>query len=337
MKLIEKIKNKIPEKHKKRATGVMRVINVIRKVIFWTFIVVLVFTVLSFLVVRINGGTPSVFGYTIQRVSSGSMEPTLKVGDIIISKDVEDITELEAGDIITFKGDKTYDFNNVTHRILIPPAEDYDGTYYITTRGDANDASDEPITGDKVMSKYIGKIDILQKFYEFFLSPWGLITFVGLLLLIFFDEIINIVRIVTGNVKDEDDEEEESISQIIERIKREEAEAKLAQSAAEAEKDATAEEKHSKKAKKDSAKSQGKKSDHKKKSEKKSESKISKNNKNSKSNNKKENYSKGKNSQSKNAKNKKGGKTSNKNTNNVNANNKKPQNKNKKNGKRKKR
>ena len=62
--------------------------------------------------------------------------------------------------------------------------------------------------------------------YEIFLSPWGLLIFIGLLLFVFFDELLNIVRIVTGNYKDED---EEDINDIIARIQREDREKALAE------------------------------------------------------------------------------------------------------------
>ena len=62
---------------------------------------------------------------------------------------------------------------------------------------------------------------MLKYLFDFFLSPWGLIIFIGALLFIFFDELLNIVRIVSGNYPDE---EEESIAEIMERIQREDAE-----------------------------------------------------------------------------------------------------------------
>ena len=65
------------------------------------------------------------------------------------------------------------------------------------------------------------KLDFLRTIYDLFLSPWGLIIFIALLLLVFFDELMNIIRIATGNYRDED---EESISEIIERIQREDME-----------------------------------------------------------------------------------------------------------------
>ena len=57
--------------------------------------------------------------------------------------------------------------------------------------------------------------------FDFFLSPWGLIIFIGALLIIFIDELINLVRIASHNYPDE---QEESINEIMERIQREDAE-----------------------------------------------------------------------------------------------------------------
>ena len=77
---------------------VFRVINLIKNIICWTLVVILVFTLVISFTSRINGSTPSVFGYSIFRVSSGSMEPELMVGDIILDKEVENPEDLKVGD-----------------------------------------------------------------------------------------------------------------------------------------------------------------------------------------------------------------------------------------------
>ena len=89
-----------------------------------------------------------------------------------------------------------------------------------------NDIADDEITADYVESKYICKLGFVTKLYELFLSPWGLLIFIGLLLFIFFDELLNIVRIVSGNYPEE---KEESIAEIMERIQREDREKEEAQ------------------------------------------------------------------------------------------------------------
>ena len=214
------IKFEIIEKHREKISKCVNIARIVKNTVCWVLIGVLAISMAAFLVTKINGGMPSVFGYTIQRVSSGSMEPELVVGDAILSKEVGDVSSLREGDIITFQGGEEYGNNRVTHRIIRAP-HTIDGKVVLQTKGDANEVADAEITSEEVLSKFIRKIDILSELYNLFLSPWGLITFVGLLLIIFFDEVVNIVRILTGNYPDE---EEEDIADIIERIKREDAE-----------------------------------------------------------------------------------------------------------------
>lgn len=197
------------------------VLKVIKNIVCVTLIVVLAFALISFLLVRVSGGTPTVFGYSIQRVSSGSMIPALEVGDIILSKTTDDPNEINTDDIITFKGGQSFSFKNVTHRVVVAPHEVENGKYVLITKGDANESADPEIGFDSVISKYITKLSFLNSIFDFFLSPWGLLIFIALLLLVFFDELMNIIKIATGNYRDED---EESISEIIERIQREDME-----------------------------------------------------------------------------------------------------------------
>ena len=183
-------------------------------------IIILSFAVITFLLTRFTGGTPSLFGYTLQRVSSGSMVPEPEVGDVILSRNVGESDELKVDDIITFDGSDQFGEKNVTHRIIVAPYE-ANGVVMLQTKGDANDIADNPIAFSRVQSLMLKKLDFLRTIYDLFLSPWGLIIFIALLLLVFFDELMNIIRIATGNYRDED---EESISEIIERIQREDRE-----------------------------------------------------------------------------------------------------------------
>lgn len=220
MKRKEKIAASIPEEKHSGMKKTWNILRIIKNIICWTMIVVLAFLVITFLLNRVSGVTPSLFGYTIQRVSSGSMEPELKVGDVILSKNVEDVMTLEIGDIITFKGGEQFGNQNVTHRVVVAPHRE-GNTIYLQTKGDANEIADGQIEGGQVNSRMTRKIPFLTKLYDFFLSPWGLIIFIGLLLLVFFDELLNVVRIAT---KKYPEEKTESINEIMERIQREDAE-----------------------------------------------------------------------------------------------------------------
>ena len=89
-------------------------------------------------------------------VSSGSMEPVLKVNDILVVRDGQSFDDLKIGEIIVFHrpegGDRV-----IVHRI-VEITEDRNGDRIIRTKGDANPSSipgtDSPITKDK----YIGRV-----------------------------------------------------------------------------------------------------------------------------------------------------------------------------------
>ncbi len=89
-------------------------------------------------------------------VSSGSMEPVLKVNDVLIVRDGGSFNDLRVGDIIVFNrpdgGDRV-----IVHRI-IEILEGRDGDRIIRTKGDANPSpipgTDFPITTDD----YIGRV-----------------------------------------------------------------------------------------------------------------------------------------------------------------------------------
>ena len=84
---------------------------------------------------------PSFFGYSHAIVLTGSMEPTIKAGDLIVFKKQD---EYNVGDIITFGLSGTC----VTHRII-----DKTETGFIT-QGDANNAPDlSTVPANQILGK----------------------------------------------------------------------------------------------------------------------------------------------------------------------------------------
>lgn len=117
-----------------------------------TAVIFLVFLTTLFLVIltKASGGEPSLFGYQLKTVLSGSMEPKIKTGAILSIKETEDPTVFQEGDVITFM---TEDETLVTHRII---EVQQDGQVY-NTKGDANDAADrEPVMADNIVGSYTG-------------------------------------------------------------------------------------------------------------------------------------------------------------------------------------
>ena len=193
---------------------ILKAVNIAKNVICWAIVAILVLSLAVFFISKINGTAPSVFGYSIYRVTSGSMEPELMIGDVILDKSDVDIESISEGDVITFISDELGGIV-VTHEVVKAPYEE-NGVLMIQTKGVANDTADAPISTDKVCGIMVCKIPFLNTVYNIFLSPWGLLIIIGLVILIFFDEVIAIARIVTNNTKTKNDAED--INDIIARI-----------------------------------------------------------------------------------------------------------------------
>ena len=81
---------------------------------------------------------PALFGYRTMAVLSGSMEPNLDVGGVVVSKRIPPL-DARLGDIVTFKDPGRAD-KLVSHRLTAMKVRG--NTVFMTTRGDANDASE---------------------------------------------------------------------------------------------------------------------------------------------------------------------------------------------------
>lgn len=170
------------------------------------------------MIARISGNTPSFFGHSVFRVSSGSMKPAYEVGDVIVVKEVDPMT-LKVGDVCTYNG-TSGDFAGkiVTHRVVKAPFEE-NGEYYIITKGDANKFEDPKINVKNVVGKVETKIGILRVLYNFFITPLGLITIIALIIAAFFNEIIIFVKSLLGVGYEE--QKQESVEDIISRYQNE--------------------------------------------------------------------------------------------------------------------
>lgn len=109
--------------------------------------------VIYVMVLSAQGKAVNVFGHSILKVVTGSMEPTLRVDDYIIIRKT-DPSDLAEGDIISFYSDQS-DIRGklVTHRIV---GVDEDGRFI--TRGDANPTEDSTHADpDKIAGKFVRK------------------------------------------------------------------------------------------------------------------------------------------------------------------------------------
>ena len=156
------------------------------------FLVVLFLLVVVMFLMRIMGKTPSIFGYQLYYVSTGSMEPTLNIGDAILIKKVP-AKEINKGDIITFRStNEAIRGNTITHRVVEEP-EIKSGIYYYQTKGDVENATLDPITSyNRVEGKFVTKLPVLGLMYSFFCKPYGLATFVIVIVGLFGFEMISL-------------------------------------------------------------------------------------------------------------------------------------------------
>ena len=124
-----------------------KIFKIIKKVIVDVIILVLsiiaILAIWGFIQLNVqNKEYVNIFGYSILSTETGSMSPTIEVGDIIIIK-IGD--EIKKNDIITYKQDDVL----ITHRI-----EQIDGDTIIT-KGDYNNIQDEPIERSQVIGKVV--------------------------------------------------------------------------------------------------------------------------------------------------------------------------------------
>lgn len=121
-----------------------KILEIILNIIILIIVIIAIFVVYNFVQTKIlNKEYCNIFGYTIFQVSTGSMSNTIEVDDIVIVKLNKE--NLKENDIIVFKQDE----NIITHRIIKKENDK------ITTKGDANNAEDNPIKQDDVIGKVI--------------------------------------------------------------------------------------------------------------------------------------------------------------------------------------
>ena len=138
-----------------------------------TVLIIVEIIVIAFIVfAKMSGNIPTLFGYQMYVIVSPSMEPDIKVGDIIISKEYNG-SELEPGMVVTYLGTKG-DFTGkmITHEIV-----EVDGDK-IVTKGKAASTKDPAITRDEVRSVMQRKAVVLSGVYKVVTSTPGFICLV---------------------------------------------------------------------------------------------------------------------------------------------------------------
>lgn len=144
---------------------------------------------------------PKIGGYCPLIVLTGSMEPEISSGDLIICKQIEG-SEVQVGDVIAFFDPDSTGTAVLTHRVT--RITEQDGTLAFITKGDANNAEDRtPVTADRLVGGYQFKISGAGNVAMFMQTTAGLVVcvIVPLVLLIAYD-VIRRRRFEIQNQKD---------------------------------------------------------------------------------------------------------------------------------------
>lgn len=109
---------------------------------------------------------PMPFGYGCAVVLSGSMEPVLQVDDLIFVKAQEDF---QVGDIVVFQDGASL----TVHRLIFIDEQT------AVTKGDANNAEDEPIAADQLIGCVVGRLSKMGIVTRFLKTPVGVLLLLG--------------------------------------------------------------------------------------------------------------------------------------------------------------
>ena len=100
-----------------KSKQVVKIVDNIVSVVLILFVLVSGSIAIFFSYNRLQNNMVYVFGYSVCYVLTGSMEPSISKGDMILIKKVSDVSTIKKGDIITFKRTHIFTGQNVTHRV----------------------------------------------------------------------------------------------------------------------------------------------------------------------------------------------------------------------------
>lgn len=147
----------------------MKISKKIFKTLFWIILslIAIYSTIIIFQKIIWKEKIPNFMGYKNFIVLTGSMEPTLNIGDIVF---VKETTNIKEQDIVSFRVQNSI----VTHRV-VEIKEENEKNIYIT-KGDANSGNDtELLSIENIEGKYIFKIPFAGRIILFLQKPIGII------------------------------------------------------------------------------------------------------------------------------------------------------------------
>jgi len=143
---------------------------------------------------------PMPFGIGTAVVLSGSMEPELRVNDVIIVRSSENYN---INDIVVYDNGREM----IVHRIIEQNGDTF------TTKGDANNVADEPISAEAVKGKVVFSLPYVGVLVKALRSPVGAIVI-----------ILTAILLTEGSFRRKKEKDENRIEEIKEEIRKLKAE-----------------------------------------------------------------------------------------------------------------
>lgn len=164
------------------------------------------------------GEAPSIAGYTLFRITTGSMEPTYPVDTLILVKKT-DPSRIQTGDVISFySSDPALDGAVNTHRVT---GVQTDGTHWsYKTKGDANNIEDAYSTSETALiGKVTGSSLFLGKLARLIVNP---LLFIPVILIPLAVMLVgNTIKTVKLAKQIAEDEEKRAIEEALQEIRKE--------------------------------------------------------------------------------------------------------------------
>ena len=188
-----------------------KIINIIIDILV-VLILIVSAVILTLSLTSQSTGSPNLFGYTLNSIQTGSMEPEMYEGDLIIGKSMPYDSSYEKGDIVFFQSSVFNEEEQMEvlavkcHRIV--KIKEENGLTKYLTKGDNNEVSDIEtdgwLTSDKILGIYEtegykgAKIEGLGSVIDFLQSFWGFFFVIVLPMILFF--IYELVRVIMNIV-----------------------------------------------------------------------------------------------------------------------------------------
>ena len=156
-----------------------RIIQRTCSILWWAVFILLFALIVSVVTAKAKGETPKVFGYSVIKIMTPSMEDTLPVGSYILIQETAP-EQIKKNDIITFYSEDPSIYGRLnTHKVVEDPIAVAGGYEYVT-KGDANLINDPvPAKSQNLVGRYVTKLDWLTVLSEAVQTSSMMVIFIG--------------------------------------------------------------------------------------------------------------------------------------------------------------